>query len=229
MCAYVSTVDRCILVTEALVQALIAESGVTASEIEAARSAASQPASQARTRADITLTLLWSLEHRGGRIGVADWALLDWLNDLCRRFGQVDERLGGAPGSMIDTLTRLCKEPNAAIFTVFHSEKQASVYDPGIRFLTADAPNTLGTVEAKDYHQIRSDRPDDPDVRNYPLAYQPGESLSWGPDPAGHMAATQGPDRLICTAPYLHFDADGHVRERATPPRPSSASFNSRA
>ena len=109
LCGYVSTIDRCITVTETLIQAMITESGVTAAEIAAARSATAPPADQAKTRADIILTLLWSLEHRGGRIGIAEWSLLDWLNDLIRRFGQDDERLGGAPGSMIHTLTKLCR------------------------------------------------------------------------------------------------------------------------
>ena len=118
---------------------------------------------------------------------------------------------------MIHTLTKLCHEPNAAIFTVFHSEIEASVYPSGIRFLTVDAPSVLGTVDARDYHRVRTDRPGDPDVRNYPLEYQPGEGFSWGPDPAGHLAVMHGPDRLICTAPYLHFDADGRFRAGDTP------------
>ena len=159
LCGYVSTIDRCIPVTETLIQAMITESGVTALEIAAARSATAPPADQAKTRRDIILALLWSLEHRGGRIGIVDWSLLDWLNDLFQRFGQDDERLGGAPGSMIHTLTKLCREPNAAIFTVFHSEKEASAYPSGIRFLTADAPSVLGTVDARDYHRVRTDRP----------------------------------------------------------------------
>ena len=217
LCGYVSTIDRCIPVTETLIQAMITESGVTAAEIAAARSSSAPPANQAKTRRDIILALLWSLEHRGGRIGIADWSLLDWLNDLLQRFGQDDERLGGAPGSMIHTLTKLCREPNAAIFTVFHSEKQASAYPSGIRFLTADAPAVLGTVDARDYHRVRTDRPGDPDVRNYPLEYQPDEGFSWGPDPAGHLAVTHGPDRLICTAPFLHFEADGRFRAGDTP------------
>ena len=196
---------------------MITESGVTVVEIAAARKATAPPANQAMTRADIILTLLWSMEHRGGRIGVVNWDLLAWLNDFLQRFGRDDERLGGAPGSMIHTLTKLCREPNVAIFTVFHSEKQASVYPAGIRFLTADAPAVLGTVEARDYHWVRSDRPADPDVRNYPLEYPSGEGPSWGPDPAERVAEMQGPDRLICTAPYLHFDADGRVRAGDTP------------
>lgn len=212
LCGYVSTIDRCIPVTEALIQAMITESGVAEADIAAARSAAAQPASPARTRADVTLALLWSLEHQGGRIGVADPALADWLNDLFRRFGSGDERLGGAPGAMIDTLTRLCDEQHAAVFTVFHSHKQASVYHPDVRFLTADAPDVLGTVPAQRYHQVRPDRPDDPDARNYPLTYQPDDHLSWGPDPAGSLTVAHGPDRLICTGPYRHFDADGKVR-----------------
>ena len=217
LCGYVSTIDRCIPVTETLIQAMITESGVTAAEIAAARGATAPPADQAKTRRDIILALLWSLEHRGGRIGIADWSLLDWLNDLFQRFGQDDERLGGAPGSMIHTLTKLCHEPNAAIFTVFHSEKEASVYPSGIRFLTADAPSVLGTVDARDYHRVRTDRPGDPDVRNYPLEYQPDEGFSWGPDPAGHLTVTHGPDRLICTAPFLHFEGDGRFRTGDTP------------
>ena len=188
-----------------------------AAEIAAARGSTAPPANQAKTRRDIVLALLWSLEHRGGRIGIADWSLLDWLNDLIQRFGQNDERLGGASGSMIHTLTRLCREPNAAIFTVFHSEKEASVYPSGIRFLTADASSVLGSVEARDYHRVRSDRPDDPDVRNYPLEYPSGEGPSWGRDPAEHLAEMQGPDRLICTAPYLHFNAEGRVHAGDTP------------
>ena len=212
LCGYVSTIDRCSPVTGTLIQAMITESGVTASEIVTARGASTPPTNQAKTRRDIILALLWSLEHRGGRIGIADWSLLDWLNDLFCRFGQDDERLGGAPGSTIHTLAKLCREPNATIFTVFHSEEQASVYSSDIRFLTADAPAVLGTVECRDYHRVRSDRPADPDVRNYPLEYPFGEDPSWGPDPEERVAEMQGPDRLICTAPYLHFDADGRVR-----------------
>jgi ADP-dependent phosphofructokinase/glucokinase len=142
--------------------------------------------------------------------------MLDWLDDLFRRFGQ-DERLGGAPGSMVHTLTRLCHEPNAVIFTVFHSEKQASVYDPAIRMLTADAPHALGTVDAQTYHRVRADRPADPDVRNYPFEFSFPASLCWGPDPAGQLTVTHGPDRLICTAPYLHYGPDGTVRAGDTP------------
>lgn len=212
LCGYVSTIDRSLPVTDALIQAMITESGVTEADIAAARRAAAQPASQAQTRANLTLELLWSLEHQGGRIGVADPALADWLNDLFGRFGSGDERLGGAPGAMVDTLTRLCGEQNAVIFTVFHSRKQASVYHRDVRFLTADAPAVLGTVPAQQYHQVRPDRPDDPDVRNYPLTYQHEDHLSWGPDPAGSLTVAHGPDRLICTGSYRHFDADGKVR-----------------
>lgn len=216
LCGYVSTVDRFIVVTEALLQAMIDEAEVTAGDIDAARTAPPPPASQANTRKDIVLTLLWSLEHRGGRISIAPGDLLDWLDALFQRFGQ-DERLGGAPGSMIHTLIHLCHEPNAVIFTVFHSEKQASVYDPGIRMLTADLPNALGTVDARTYHQVRADRPDDPNVRNYPFEYFSQASLAWEPDPAGHLTVTHGPDRLICTAPYLRYAPNGHVRAGDTP------------
>lgn len=216
LCGYVSTVDRCIAVTEGLLQAMIADSGVTVEEIAAARAASSAHASQATEQKDVVLTLLWSLEHRGGRISVATEELLDWLDDLFRRFG-LGERLGAAPGSMVHTLATLCREPNVAIFTAFHSEKQASVYETGIRMLTADPPGVLGTVEAHDYHRARTDRPDDPDVRNYPLEFSPGATLSWGPEPAEHLTITHGPDRLICTGPYLHFRLDGRARAGATP------------
>lgn len=212
LCGYVSTIDRCIPVGEALLQAMIVDSGVTASRIEAARAALEMPAGPAKTPADVTLALFWSLEHRGGRIGVAEgsWHVLDWLSGLFERFGG-DERLGGAPGSMIDTLAKRCDEPDAAVFTVFHSEKQASTYDAGIRFLTADAPGTVGSVDAREYHRLRSDRRDDPDVRNYPFVYQPSASLRWGPNPNDCLAVTHAPDRLISTAPYLHFDTADHV------------------
>jgi ADP-dependent phosphofructokinase/glucokinase len=216
LCGYVSTADRCITVSSGLIQAMIDESKVTADEIEAARRAEEQPTSQARTRAEVVLALLWSLEHRGGRISIQHPALMDWLSDLSRRFTH-DERLGGAPGSMVNALACGCGEPNVTIFTVSHSEKQASVYPPEIPFLTADAPDVLGTVDAKAYHRFRSDRPHDPDVRNYPLEYQLGEKLSWGPDPADQLTVTYGPDRFICTTPYYHFDADGHVGAGATP------------
>lgn len=218
LCGYVSTVDRCIPVTEPLVQVMIVESDVTADQIAAVREATSPPATAAKSKKDVVLALLWSLEHQGGRISIHNdhLCLLNWLNSLSERFGD-GERLGGAPGSMVDTLTRLCREPEAVIFTAFHSVKQASVYERGIRFLTADPPAKLGTVDAKEYHQHRSDRPDDPDVRNYPFEYQPGVNLSWGPDPTARLAVEKGPDRLICTAPYLHFEADGHVRAGHNP------------
>ncbi len=216
LCAYVSTIDRCLPVTEPLLQAMIRESGVTAARIADARGAASLPGGRATTRGDVVLALLWSLEHQGGRIGVDEPGVLDWLSDLFARFGN-DETPGGAPAAMIDTLTRLCREPNAAVFTVFHSEKQASIYASGIRFLTADALGRLGDVDAAAYHRVRMDRPADPDVRNYPLSYQTGEHLAWGPDPAERVRVANGPDRLICTARYLHFDVAGHVSSGAPP------------
>jgi ADP-dependent phosphofructokinase/glucokinase len=212
-------VDRCIPVNDALINAMITESGVMAAQIASARTAPSLPVSQGKTPADVTLALLWSIEHKGGRISVSDPTVLNWLNDLFDKFGHSDERLGGAPGSMVDTLTRHCKEPNVVIFTVFDSAKQASMYASGIQFLTADAISGLGRVDAKDYHMIRTDRLNDPDVRNYPFEYQPNLKLSWGSTKDDCVEKTQGPDRLICTAPYLHFDSDGHVN--TTTPAPS--------
>jgi len=210
LCAYTSNVDRCILVTQDLVDEMIKRSGMTASQLNTDVQQQDTPVSKVEAPADVVRDLLWSVAHKGVKIPATNLAVLDWLNDLFGQFGNQDERLGGAPGSMIETLTKLCQEENAVIWTVFHSPKQASVYKPGIRFLTADEACTLGEVEARDYHQSCEDRLDDPDVRNYPLEYQPGVKITYGSNPA-HQVSANDPDRFICTAPYLFYQPDGKV------------------
>ncbi len=155
LCAYVSTIDRCIAVNKELVTAMMAGSKVSCDDIVNDRVAKSPPVSQAATLEDVTRALLWSLEHKGGRISISNPDVSDWLSGLLGEFGG-EERLGGAPGSMIDTLTRHCGEPSATVFTVWHSKKQAGRYEPGIQFLTADPPCDLGRVDARTYHKTRA-------------------------------------------------------------------------
>jgi ADP-dependent phosphofructokinase/glucokinase len=215
LCVYVSTIDRVIPVTEDLIQKWIDLARVDAAQIRAALRAKNLPYDKPTTLADVVLDLLWCIAHQGDRVKVTTPELLDQLNNLFTKFHGM-ARLGGAPGSMVDALTRLCGEKNAAIFTVFHSDEQREVFEPEIAFLTTDAAAKLRTVDAKDYQHHRDDRRQDPEVRNYPLEYQKGEMVY--DRESGDEVSSAGPNRLICATPYRYYHAGGKVdRTRPEP------------
>jgi ADP-dependent phosphofructokinase/glucokinase len=214
-CGYVSTIDRCIPVTDDLLVAMREQAGVSVDDLKVPIHQQEQPVNEVKSRADLVTLLLWCMEHEGAKDKVRVNPLSDvpdWLFELFKAFvPDQQQRLGGAPGNMIGALVLLGQEQNAAIFTVFHSREQASVFDDRITFLTADPAGNLVRTSAKDYR-----RPDNPEVRNYPLEYTPG-IFHFGPGEEDKVCA-KGLDRLICVAPYAYYDSTGKVdREKQVP------------
>jgi ADP-dependent phosphofructokinase/glucokinase len=205
-CGYVSTIDRCIPVTNDLLKAMREQAGVYVDDLKAPIHQQQQPVTVdvVQERADLVKLLLWCMEHEGAidKVRVAP-KILDWLADLYIEFG-AGERLGGAPGNMIEALALLSQEKKASIFTVFHSPTQASVFDDRITFLTPDPAGNLVQTRARYYS-----RPTDPENRNYPLEYVPG-TFFYGPGEEDKVSA-KGLDRLICVAQYFYYDQHGYV------------------
>ena len=225
LCGYVSTIDRYIHVTESLITQMVTEVGASVEQLwqtintegelneqmgENTDCSKVQTLSLSKsidTREQLIKLLLFSVKNNvGGKVRIRNNDIVNWLADLFEHFGS-RESLGGAPGIMMDTLVNLCGEKNAVIFTVFHSPKQATLYSRDIRFLVIDGNGRLTSKSAEQFH-----RPNDPEVRNYPLEFFLGEPV-FRKAKTNCVVQAEEAERLICTTTYLYYQEDNSIDE----------------
>ncbi|MCB0167447.1 MAG: hypothetical protein KDI79_24670 [Anaerolineae bacterium] len=128
---------------------------------------------------------------------------------------QQREQAGGAPAIIAQVLTQL-GEPNVALWTAYHSQNQASVFDSEVKFLVID---DQGHSIKQSIHS--AGRPKDPEVRNYSMEFAKGCRFEFNrSDGMICSISASASDRVIAVAPGYRFfnPSSGNVNTENTPP-----------
>jgi ADP-dependent phosphofructokinase/glucokinase len=130
--------------------------------------------------------------------------VLDFLNEWfqCQSPDQQPEQPGGAPAIIAEMLTQL-GEQNVGLWTAYHSQKQASVFDPEVKFLAID--DQCNHVVRRIHNVGRSE---DPEIRNYPMEFAKGTEFEFKQsDGSTCSISASASDRVIAISPgYRYFD-----------------------
>jgi ADP-dependent phosphofructokinase/glucokinase len=226
---YVSTVDRIIRLDKGQMQkaiesALVHDRCLKDDVIDALGRAKKQgiiPKGRlARTATHILENLVARMHYQAqaaDRVRVDQDALevLNFLNGWFRsqREDHRKEQVGGAPAIIAQVLTEL-REPNVVLWTAYHSQNQAKVFNTKMKFLVIDELGNLLPLPIRDVR-----KPEDPEVRNYPIEFAQGTEfvLEKGDGTTVSIAASNS-DRVIAISPgYRFFDDDGYVDKTITP------------
>jgi hypothetical protein len=243
LCQYLSTIDRIVPLSTDLLQRAIPLAakydGCSKEEIENALCdivEGSAAARDAATKAVHVLEALVARIARGSdapdRVRVAASALhvLDFLNEWFKGCASQPDRrcqgqLGGAPAVMAQAVTRLevaghqatpgSARPKVALWTFYHSKRQASVFDSIVEFLQIEEQCVFSTIRA-----IDAGREGDPEVVNYSIEFEKDFRLELHSSRYGACTVTAGcSDRVIAIAPgYRFYNKDGSV-DRGRVPR----------
>jgi len=226
---YVSTVDRIIRLDKdqmekAIELALVHDRCLKDDVIDALGRAKEQgivPKGRlARTATHILENLVARMHYQaqaGDRVRVDQDAseVLRFLNGWFKsqREDHRKEQAGGAPAIIAQVLTEL-REPNVVLWTAYHSQNQAKVFDPKVIFLVIDELGNLLPSPVRDVG-----KPGDPEVRNYPIEFAQGtEFVLEKGDGTAVSVAVSNSDRVIAiSSGYQFFNADGSVNEAIAP------------
>ena len=149
---YISTVDRMIRVDKEMLQNVVQLAArydkCSEDDVILALERASQTGIARGRRAKAATHVLEALVARMAHQSQADDRVridrsavhvLDFLDEWfrCQSSDRQQEQPGGAPAIIVQVLTQL-GEPNVVLWTAYHSQRQASVFDPDVKFLVID-------------------------------------------------------------------------------------------
>lgn len=241
LCLYVSSLDRIVRVDDDLLKqgiVLAAQyDGCTEAEgIDALcdiLDGGALPSGRV-TKAVHVLAALIARVKRGSqaadrvRIDKSALPVLNFLNKWfqCQPPDRQRELPGGAPAIIAQVLTQLEAqalkrvgaggEPPVALWTTYHSKRQAEIFDESVKFLKIDADCRPEAAPIRDAGDVA-----DPELRNYPMEFAKGTEFTLSrSDGRTYSALARGSDRVIAIAPEYRFydETSGDLAARSASP-----------
>ena len=211
---YVSTIDRIIRVDDRILQRGVglaakhdgrSEDSVLA-DIKTLVEMSHVHERRARTATHILEALIsrmLSPSQDSGRISIEADAVevLDFLDEWFKSQSLDSQRSqpGGAPAIVAQVLTQL-GEPDVVLWTPYHSQNQAEVFDEKVKFLVLKDQGRYSPEPIR-----RVGRTGDPEVRNYSLEFAKGSFELGHPHSGTQTIESAVSDRLIAISPGYRF------------------------
>ena len=211
---YVSTIDRIIRVDDRILQRGVglaakhdgrSEDSVL-SDIKTLVEMGNAHERRASTATQILGALIARMispSQASGRVRIEADAVevLDFLDEWFRNQSPDSQREqpGGAPAIIAQVLTKL-GEPDVALWTPYHSQNQAKVFDKEVKFLVVDDQGSYATEPIR-----QVGRTHDPEVRNYSLEFAKGSFALGHPQGTTQTIESSVSDRLIAISPGYRF------------------------
>jgi len=211
---YVSTIDRIIRVDDHILQHGVglaakhdgrSEDSVL-SDINTLTEMGHVHERSARTATQILGALIARMispSQASGRVSIEADAVkvLDFLDEWFSSQSPDYQRAqpGGAPAIVAQVLTQL-GEPDVVLWTPYHSQNQAKVFDEKVKFLLVDDQGRYSPQPIQ-----RVGRTGDPEVRNYSLEFAKGLFELGHPHGTPRTIESTVSDRLIAISPGYRF------------------------